>query len=373
MALNQKKRLLVFHPIIAPYRIDLFNTLSQNYEMKFCMFHRNMIDQKFDYSKISEQFLFTPIILDEFYNLPFLKIRKHIIATIKEFKPDIILVPECGYASIIVTLYKKLFNKKYKVISIIDDSYDMLTNNNQFSKKHEWAEKILIPLFDNIINVEPRVSAYFQKKYKKGIYFPIIQDEQKIRKIYEQILSISERYINQYQLKNQKVILFVGRLVELKNVHTLIQVFTELNPPNTKLMIVGNGEQEEKLKTLASNNSNIIFTGRLEGKDLYAWYNIAEIFVLPSTQEAFGAVTNEALMGGCFCLVSQKAGSNCLIEVGINGYTFNPYKKEELTHILQDSIKDIPLRKYPLELRENKMQYLFHQHVKDLILNLEKD
>lgn len=373
MELKEKKKLLVFHPIIAPYRIDLFNILSQNYDMKFCMFHRNMIDQKFDYSKISSQFLFTPIILDEFYKLPLLKIRKHIISTIKEFNPDIVLVPECGYVSIIVTLYKKLFNKHYKVISIIDDSYDMLTNNNQFSIKHEWAEKILIPLFDNIINVEPRVVSFFQKKYKKGIFFPIIQDEQKIRSIYNRVLPISEKYIDQYQLKDKKVILFVGRLVALKNVHTLIEAFTEINLPNTNLVIVGNGEEEDNLKRLAANNSNIIFIGRLEGEELYAWYNIAEIFVLPSTQEAFGAVTNEALIGGCFSLVSQKAGSNCLIEEGVNGHTFNPYKKEELIRILQNSFDDIPLRKYPLELRETKMKHQFYQYIRDLILNSEKN
>lgn len=370
MALNQKKRLLVFHPIIAPYRIDLFNTLSQNYEMKLCMFHRNMIDQKFDYSKISEQFLFTPIILDEFYNLPFLKIRKHIISTINEFKPDIVLVSECGYVSIIATLYKKLFNKPYQVISIIDDSYDMLTNNNQFSKKHEWAEKVFIPLFDNIINVEPRVVSFFQKKYKKGIYFPIIQNEQKIRSIYKQVLPISRKYINQYQLKDKKVILFVGRLVELKNIHTLIQVFKKLNLPDTNLVIVGNGDEESKLKKMASDNPNIIFTGRLEGETLYAWYNIAEIFILPSTQEAFGAVTNEALIGGCFTLVSQKAGSNCLIEEGINGYTFDPYNKQEIATKLQKSIEQVSIREYPLQLRQDKMTYSFNEAMMNLIKNL---
>lgn len=370
MELKEKKKLLVFHPIIAPYRIDLFNILSQNYDMKFCMFHRNMIDQKFDYSKISSQFLFTPIILDEFYKLPLLKIRKHIISTIKEFNPDIVLVPECGYVSIIVTLYKKLFNKHYKVISIIDDSYDMLTNNNQFSIKHEWAEKILIPLFDNIINVEPRVVSFFQKKYKKGIFFPIIQDEQKIRSIYNRVLPISEKYIDQYQLKDKKVILFVGRLVKLKNVHTLIEVFTEINLPNTNLVIVGTGEEEENLKRLAANNSNIIFTGRLEGEELYAWYNIAEIFVLPSIQEAFGAVTNEALIGGCFSLVSQKAGSNCLIEEGVNGYTFDPYSKKEIASKLQNSISKISLRKYPIKLREDRMLCSFQEAILKLIQSI---
>lgn len=365
-----KKKLLVFHPIIAPYRIDLFNYLSINYEMKLYMFHHNMIDQTFDYEKLSQAFLFKPVVLDQFYKIPFFKIRKNIFSTIRMFNPDIVLVPECGIVSIMTVIYKKLFRKHYKIVSVIDDSYDMLTNNNQFSKKHEWGEKILIPLFDNIINVEPNVVSFFQKKYKKGIYFPIIQDETRIRKLYEQALPISEKYIKQYQLEHKKVLLFVGRLVALKNLESVIQVFNKLNLSDTVLVIVGSGEEEKNLKQIANNNSNIIFVGRLEGKMLYAWYNIAELFILPSTQEAFGAVTNEALMGGCTCIISQRAGSNCLIEQGENGYVFAPCNKQELENILYKSIKETKLRNYPLKLRKNKMKHNFNEYFSHLLKNI---
>lgn len=68
------------------------------------------------------------------------------------------------------------------------------------------------------------------------------------------------------------------------------------------------------------------------GHELYAWYNIAQLFVLASWQEAFGAVTNEALQGGCRCLISELAGSQCLIKEGINGCTFNPHDQKHLRH-----------------------------------------
>ena len=118
-------------------------------------------------------------------------------------------------------------------------------------------------------------------------------------------------------------------------------------------------------------DSNVIFTGRLEGYALYAWYNIAEIFVLASTREAFGAVTNEALIGGCFTLVSELAGSNCLINNGINGFTFNPYNEEEMIKTIKKSIEKTPLRTYPLVVRKNKMQYSFSEYVDSLIKNIK--
>lgn len=365
---NKKRKLLVFHPIIALYRIDFFNILSNRFEALICMFLRQTISQKFDYKKISEQFNFTPTYLDKSYNFFFFKIKKGIISTIHQYKPDIVLVSECGYTSFLVVLYKKIFRKKYKIISLIDDSYDMVYYNNQFSRFHKYAEKILIPLFDNIISVEPDVNLFFQKKYNKGIFFPIIQDEIKLRNKYAKILDISARHIEQYHLQNKKIVLFVGRLVEIKNISLVIKAFKQLKSNDTSLVIVGSGNSETSLKSLADNNENIIFTGRLEGNELYAWYNIAELFVLPSIQEAFGAVTNEALIGGCFCLISSKAGSNCLIKNGVNGKIFDPYNEYDFYNILINSIKSTPLRKYPLQLRENKMLYTFNQCV-ELLLN----
>lgn len=365
-----KKKLLVFHPVIAPYRIDLFNNLSVIYDMKLFMFHRNLIDQKFDYEKLSKSFLFTPQILDDFYNIPFIKIRKGIFRILKQINPDIVLVSECGYVSLAVLLYKKLFRKDFKVISIIDDSYDMITNNNQFSKRHEWAERILIPFFDDIINVEPKVRDFFQKKYGKGIFFPIIGDEKRMRNNYKNVLSISEKYIEQYSLQDKKILLFVGRLVLLKNIELVIETMNKLNLQDVSFVIVGGGDNEKNLKNLANGNPNIIFTGRLEGDPLFAWYNIADCFVLPSIQEAFGAVTNEALVGGCLSLISQKAGSNCLIIEGVNGFIFNPQNAKDFEEKLCKCINIIHQRTYPLHLRENKMPHNFEYYFNQLMNKL---
>lgn len=367
---KKKKKLLVFHPVIAPYRIDLFNELYKNFDTKICLFQRNLLNQKFDYKKISDQFIFKPLYLEQLYRLPFIKIRKGIIKTIKAFKPDIILVSEYRIETIIVILFKILFRKKIRIVSMVDDSYDMIINNNHFSKKHKFLEKLLLPFLDDVINVEPKVTDYFKRKYNKGIFFPIIQNEEKIRIKYKKALDTSNEYINKYNLHNTKVILFVGRLDKVKNLETLINVFIKSNILACKLVIVGGGELDEHLKRIS--NENVIFLGRLEGESLYAWYNIAEIFILPSIKEPFGAVTNEALIGGCFSLVSEKAGSNCLIKNGRNGYIFNPNDEIEILSILKRSTSDIPLRTYPLKLRDCNMFNDFYYYLDKLINNLNE-
>lgn len=358
--------MLVFHPIIAPYRIDFFNSLSEEYDAKICLTWRNLHDQTFDYAKIEEQFAFTPTYLDKrvLRVIPF-----GIIETIREFQPDIVIVPECGLLSLVVVAYRALNHANYKVVSMIDDSYDMI-RGHQFTKKHEWAEKLLIPRFDNVINVDSRTTAFLQQKYSKGIYFPIISDEVKVRERYQRVLPISEKLVKEYRLEGKKIVLFVGRLVEVKNIPALVMAFRKINGGDLRLILVGDGNCREKLEKMCKEDSRILLVGRYEGDELYAWYNLAHIFCLPSLREAFGAVTNEALLGGCWCLVSDKAGSQCLISQGKNGVVFDPYDENALKELLAEELmKQKPLS-LPLQLRENRMNIRYRNEIRRVVENL---
>ena len=46
------KTVLIFHPTIAPYRIDFFNDLYKSFNAKIVLFYRNLKDQKFKYEEI---------------------------------------------------------------------------------------------------------------------------------------------------------------------------------------------------------------------------------------------------------------------------------------------------------------------------------
>ena len=168
------------------------------------------------------------------------------------------------------------------VISICDDSYDMIANNNDFSWKHRLVRKIVTPLLDNLILVEPNVKDWYQKHYHKGIWFPIIRDDDKARIAYKRVLGKSQQLVEKYKLAGKHVFLFVGRLVALKNVKTIIEAFRRLNQESNVLVIIGSGEEKATLRALSADSGwgNVIFTGRLEGDELYSWYNVATSFIL---------------------------------------------------------------------------------------------
>lgn len=359
---TKKKRLLIFHTKVAPYRVDFFNKLAMHYDMFICM------DRKFVYGglyqDIEKSYRFNHVEGSMSKNLwsAYFSVSKFI----KEKQPDIVFVSECGLLSLMVVLYRFIHNKHYKIVSIIDDSYDQITQDRQFSRRHVIAEKVLIPFFDQIINVEERVSLHFQSIFGKGISFPIIRDEDIFRGSLIECLPICKDYIKKYGLVNKKVILFVGRFVALKNIPALINAYSKLKSNDVSLVLVGSGEEEDNLKALDKQHK-VIFTGPLSGDALYAWYNIADIFVLPSTKEPFGAVTNEALMAGCKCLISERAGSSCLIKKNFNGDCFNPLDEEELYNKLRIMLESCNSHDKSQNIKPSLMPITFNQEISKVI------
>lgn len=365
-----KKKLLIFHPTIAPYRIDFFNDLYRIFDSRVCLQYWNLRDQTFDYEKIYAQFAFKPYYLKEVLRLGERSVWGEIWKHLDVFQPDVVLVSEYGIVALQVLLHRLLKRKNYKIISICDDSYDMLAEKNEFSMLHRIARRLVVPGLDDLVLVEPKAVEWYQQRYGKGFCFPIIKKEEKARVEYALALELSKQLRQEYALEGKKVFLFVGRLVELKNVNTAIGAFSRLDQDKNVFVIVGDGPERNKWEQLAHElNTNVIFTGRKEGHELNAWYNLADIFVLPSFQEAFGAVTNEALLAGCYALASNKAGSSCLIEEGVNGFTFSPMDVDGLATRMSE------VAGYAVDydidgLKKNKMLVSYNTYMNMLISKL---
>lgn len=363
---NEVTKLLLFHFTVPPYRVDFFNSLNGAFDMRFCAFSDHMISQPINYEKLKESLTFEPHWLFDRYYLGLTRIPKGIITQIRDFSPDIVLVSEYGVVTIMVLLYKYMMWKKFKVVSLCDDSYNQISEKNDFRWTHRLARKIITPFLDEVVLIEPESVEWYRKHYGKGVFFPIIRNEGVLRRQYESLIPNSEQIRKSYQIEGKCVFLFVGRLVTIKNVGLLINAFSELDQKDSALVIIGDGPEKMNLQEQArSCKEKIIFTGRLEGSDLFAWYNVADCFVLPSTIEPFGAVTNEALLAGCWCLVSKRAGSQCLIKEGYNGFTFDPTNVDDLIEKMKWSQKKFCYKKS--NIRDNKMIWRYNDLMDKLV------
>ena len=372
--MNTPLKLLVFHPTIAPYRIDFFNDLNKAFATRVCLKYWNLRDQTFDYKKIFARFSFRPHYLKELFCLRGRSFCCGYWKHLDEYAPDLVLTEEFGVGTILVLLHRFFKRKHYKVVTLCDDSYDMLVAKNDYSWMHRYARKFVTPYIDDVIVVHPQVESWFRKEFGKGFYFPILQEEQYARSQYRKALEWTRILQEKYALRKKKVFLFVGRLVVCKNVKVLIRAFAHLNPKENQLVIIGEGPEMDSLKRLSNGlNGSVRFAGRLEGEVLNAWYNAADVFILPSIQEAFGAVTNEALLAGCYVLVSSLAGSSCLVVEGENGFTFSPTDVEELAQKMKE-LSRFPVEREADGLKRNLMQVSYRvcmtrliQHLKSLV------
>lgn len=131
---------------------------------------------------------------------------------------------------------------------------------------------------------------------------------------------IKQRYSIQ---TDEKVILFVGRLDQIKGVEYLIKAFKivlKSYDGKVKLIIVGDGEYNKLIAECNPIWDHIIFTGKLDQQTLRDFYRMADIGVSPSFHEQCSYVGIEMMMHGVPCIGTTSTGLNEMIENGRNGH-----------------------------------------------------
>lgn len=139
-----------------------------------------------------------------------------------------------------------------------------------------------------------------------------------------------------------KNLIFVGRLIEVKNLMALLDAFAETRQDNDLtnwgLLFLGDGPLAEPLRQRANELGLTDVVHLLPGR---AWYRVpdmlavADALVLPSRSEPWGLVINEAMVCGLPVVVSDRCGCVAdLVQHERNGLIFDPEQPSQLTNRL---------------------------------------
>ena len=128
----------------------------------------------------------------------------------------------------------------------------------------------------------------------------------------------------QYAMDNEKIILYVGRLVYEKGIQHLIAAMPKIlsNYHDAKLVIAGKGGMIDELKAETSSlglDNKVYFTGYMDSKKVQKMYKCADVAVFPSTYEPFGIVALEAMLAGVPTVVSDVGGLDEIVTHGVDG------------------------------------------------------
>ena len=152
------------------------------------------------------------------------------------------------------------------------------------------------------------------------------------------------QFRRRFALPEEKIVLFVGRLVYEKGIHVLINAVPKvLEKVNAKFVIVGNGYMQQSLLEHIRNIGlahKVMFTGFVDDKTLRNLQKCADVSVVPSLFEPFGIVALEAMAAKSPVVVSDTGGLSEIVEHEVTGIKVYPNNPDSLawgiTRVLLD-------------------------------------
>ncbi|MBN2518230.1 MAG: glycosyltransferase family 4 protein [Candidatus Altiarchaeota archaeon] len=158
-----------------------------------------------------------------------------------------------------------------------------------------------------------------------------------------------EHLIKKFNLGGNTVLLSVCRLSKRKGLGHLLDAIPKVlkKDKNVKLLIVGDGPERNALLSKAESlgiQEDVVFAGAVPHDKLDAYYNISDIFVLPSLHEGLGIVFMEAMACGLPVVTTNNGGMVDVVEDGKTGFLLDVGDTEGLTKSLLKLIQDKKLR-----------------------------
>lgn len=141
-----------------------------------------------------------------------------------------------------------------------------------------------------------------------------------------------------------KIVCFAGRLATNKGVDLLLQAAKSYENENVLTLIIGDGEEYNSLNKLREELElkNVFFVGNQDYNTLRKLYNISDVCVIPSRQEAFGLVALEAIACGTPVVATKQGGIKDFVNSKV-GILINKESVEDIaisvSKILNNEIK----------------------------------
>jgi glycosyltransferase involved in cell wall biosynthesis len=289
------------------------------------------------------------------------KYRK-LLRVIKDFKPHII--HGAVFEGNSMAFVGKAFGRV--PIAILEETSDPKFRSKRANQLLGFYSRFT----DAVIGISPAVMDYLRNKV--GV------QEQKLNHIPNGVDILDKSDPKVIQLLRDKlkikegdvVIGAVGRVYnKVKRFSDIFEAMNLLSMPQLKLIVIGSGPDLESLKEQVSSlglQVQVIFLGYQADPNPY--YDLMDIFCVPSLQEGFGLVAVEAMFHHLPVIATKVGGLKDIIIDGQTGYLINPNSPSELALKLKLLVQNPALRK---ELGLNgyqraKSNYATDQYVDNL-------
>lgn len=173
------------------------------------------------------------------------------------------------------------------------------------------------------------------------------------------------------------IVLYASKLQTRKRCIDLIEAWIRLAPapgtdPHAYLLIVGEGEERAALeeRVRQSGMSSIRFLGFKNQNELPRYFDLCDVFVLPSIHEPWGLIVNEVMNAGRPVIVSDQVGcQQDLVHHGFNGLVFPALNVAALSDCLRQLIENPELR---ASMSRNGLRMMEHHSFEEDVAGLRR-
>ncbi len=156
------------------------------------------------------------------------------------------------------------------------------------------------------------------------------------------------------KIKNKKIVLFVGKLIERKNPFEFLKLVNlNKNNLNFHFIIIGDGILKKKCADYIKSNKlkNVSLVGFINQKKLREYYKISNLLVITSFYETWGLTINEAFASNLPVICSENCGAAS--DLVVNGKTGFTYKTGDINYLNKKTKLILNNKKLSLELVNN--------------------
>ena len=267
-------------------------------------------------------------------------------------KPDILHGHWAFPGGFIAYIMARIFSKKF-IVSVHGSDIALL-------KKFKFLKNKVI----NSLNKSSYVIA--NSSYTKNEIISLGVKSEKIIQIrippnfvnHTKDVKFLEQFRNKFASRDKKIILFVGRLTEVKGVEYLIRSLREIQAIDPHLIIVGEGILLTQLQNLTRSlglESKVTFYGGANREELGWLYDISDVFVLPSVEdskgtiEGLGLVIVEAMESGLPVIGTALGGILDTIKHEKTGLLVKQKDPIEIANAIERVMFDVNLREKLVE------------------------
>lgn len=301
--MSRKPVLYFFTNMPTPYQLDFFSALKHHFDLKVVYFTARESDRQWELSTSGEGYTVQVLKNSRFAlwvqkKIPSFHYSKDIFSILKKAQADFVIVNGTYWTPNVVIALYKAYKKKKKVAFWSEPVFPVNNKIRFFIKK-----TMLWPVFrysSCLLAIGKQAEEGYRKYgYKKDIYS--IPYNININLFKKEALQVEQfqKLVAQFKPGNEIVLLTSGSLIPRKGMDTVIKAFLQMpSEIKARLIIMGDGEEKERLMKLCNNAGNIHFIGFQDKYMVPYWFNLADIFVFASRYDGWGLVINEAVAAG---------------------------------------------------------------------------